>query len=96
MPNNERTPLIGNGQSALGHSISALRAPPGQPNFISSFYWLVTTSYLNVLLVFIPLGILAEKLQWAPVWIFSLNFLAIMPLAKVSSNCSVGILAKFH
>ncbi|KAG0318033.1 hypothetical protein BGZ99_005914 [Dissophora globulifera] len=37
---------------------------------------------LNVLLVFIPLGIIADKLHWPAVAIFVLNFVAIIPLAK--------------
>jgi len=36
----------------------------------------------NILLLFIPLGILAEKLHWAPATVFTLNFIAIIPLAK--------------
>lgn len=54
------------------------------PTFLSSFRWLITSSWLNLFCIFIPLGIVAEKLQWDAVWIFSLNFLAIVPLAKVS------------
>ncbi|KAF9095138.1 hypothetical protein BGX29_008413 [Mortierella sp. GBA35] len=38
---------------------------------------------INVLLIFIPLGIIADKLHWAPVTIFVLNFIAIIPLAKL-------------
>ncbi|KAF9349493.1 hypothetical protein BGX26_012223 [Mortierella sp. AD094] len=38
---------------------------------------------INVLLVFIPLGIIADKLHWPPVAIFVLNFIAIVPLAKL-------------
>jgi hypothetical protein len=52
---------------------------------VSSLYWLLTSSYINVFLVFVPLGIVAELASWPAVWRFSLNFLAIVPLAKVSS-----------
>ncbi|KAI8600537.1 calcium/proton exchanger [Dissophora ornata] len=38
---------------------------------------------INVLLIFIPLGIIADKLHWPPVAIFVLNFIAIIPLAKL-------------
>ncbi|KAF9356104.1 hypothetical protein BGX34_010098 [Mortierella sp. NVP85] len=37
----------------------------------------------NILLLFIPLGILAEKLHWSPATVFTLNFIAIIPLAKL-------------
>ncbi|KAF9583081.1 hypothetical protein BGW38_010296, partial [Lunasporangiospora selenospora] len=39
-------------------------------------------SKLNVLLIFIPLGIIAEHLHWSDVTVFILNFIAIVPLAK--------------
>ncbi|KAG0202272.1 hypothetical protein BGX28_005157 [Mortierella sp. GBA30] len=38
---------------------------------------------LNILLIFIPLGIIADKLHWPPVSVFLLNFIAIVPLAKL-------------
>lgn len=43
------------------------------------------SSYVNVLLVFVPLGILAYHLKWPPLAVFSLNFLAIIPLAALLS-----------
>lgn len=39
-------------------------------------------SKFNILLVFIPLGIIADKLHWPPAAVFYLNFFAIIPLAK--------------
>ena len=41
------------------------------------------TNYVNVLLVFVPIGILAGLLDWSPVAQFTLNFVAIMPLASL-------------
>ncbi|KAI9235154.1 MAG: Sodium/calcium exchanger protein-domain-containing protein [Podila humilis] len=38
---------------------------------------------INVLLIFIPLGIIAHFLKWPEVAIFLLNFVAIIPLAKL-------------
>ncbi|KAF9913415.1 hypothetical protein BX616_010065 [Lobosporangium transversale] len=38
---------------------------------------------INVLLIFIFLGIMAVKLNWAPETVFLLNFIAIIPLAKL-------------
>ena len=40
---------------------------------------------VNVLLVFVPLGIIAGALHWSPTAIFVLNFLAIVPLASLLS-----------
>uniref|UniRef100_A0A0G4GZY9 Sodium/calcium exchanger membrane region domain-containing protein n=1 Tax=Chromera velia CCMP2878 TaxID=1169474 RepID=A0A0G4GZY9_9ALVE len=42
---------------------------------------LLRGSFLSVLLVFIPLGIAAYQLDWGNVWVFWLNFMAIIPLA---------------
>ena len=41
------------------------------------------TNYVNVLLVFVPLGIIAGMLEWSPVLQFTLNFIAIIPLASL-------------
>jgi hypothetical protein len=41
------------------------------------------SNYTNVLLVFVPIGIAAGALGWDPVTVFSLNFLAIIPLAPL-------------
>lgn len=41
------------------------------------------SSYVNVLLVFVPLGILAGEMHWSALTVFLLNFFAIVPLAAV-------------
>ena len=43
------------------------------------------SSYVNVLLVFVPLGIIAGALRWSPTVVFILNFIAIIPLAALLS-----------
>jgi Ca2+:H+ antiporter len=40
-------------------------------------------SYINVLLVFVPIGIAAGTFSWPAEAVFVLNFLAIIPLAPV-------------
>ncbi|KAN0071491.1 Sodium/calcium exchanger domain containing protein [Elaphomyces granulatus] len=48
--------------------------------------WLTLTSnYVNILLVFVPLGIASHSFEWGPTAIFTLNFLAIIPLASLLS-----------
>jgi hypothetical protein len=42
-------------------------------------------SYANLLLVFVPLGIIAGAQEWDPSAVFIINFLAIFPLASVLS-----------
>ncbi|KAK4128471.1 Calcium/proton exchanger [Parathielavia appendiculata] len=43
------------------------------------------SSWINILLVFVPLGLFAGRQDWGATWVFSLNFLAIIPLAAVLS-----------
>jgi hypothetical protein len=43
----------------------------------------LTNAYLNVLLLFAPLGIVAGALRWDVRAIFTLNFLAIVPLSRL-------------
>ena len=46
-------------------------------------YEILKTNYVNILLVFVPLGIFAGALKWNPTAVFVLNFLAIIPLASL-------------
>lgn len=46
---------------------------------------ILTSNYVNILLVFVPLGIISGVLGWSPVAIFVLNFMAIIPLAALLS-----------
>ena len=50
--------------------------------------------YVNVFLVFVPIGIVAGSTKWDPVTVFILNFLAIIPLASVLSFATEEISAK--
>lgn len=57
--------------------------------------WLTLSSnYVNVLLVFVPLGIIAGALEWSPTWVFILNFIAIIPLAALLSFATEELAAK--
>ncbi|RMD41781.1 hypothetical protein DV735_g3358, partial [Chaetothyriales sp. CBS 134920] len=46
-------------------------------------YEIVTSNYVNVLLVFVPIGIVAGILDWSATAKFTLNFIAIIPLASL-------------
>ena len=52
------------------------------------------SNYVNVLLVFVPLGIIAGIMHWSPVAVFVLNFIAIMPLAALLSFATEELSAK--
>lgn len=86
----ERTALLG------GHLQRMTSTDSGTPyykhsNPIIRYPWLVLhttwevlkTNYVNVFLLFVPLGIIAGLLDWSPVLQFVLNFIAIIPLASL-------------
>lgn len=87
-----RTPLIGRTQSwPVPHGGVAeyrndhrvwVRWP------VESFhvtYATLASNYVNVLLVFVPLGIVSGYFGWSATTTFALNFLAIVPLASLLS-----------
>jgi len=57
---------------------------------VPAHIWNVTkvtllSSWINILLIFVPIGIIAGNREWGAPWVFSLNFFAIIPLAAVLS-----------
>ena len=48
-------------------------------------YQTLASNYVNVLLVFVPLGVVSGAVGWSPTATFVLNFLAIIPLASLLS-----------
>lgn len=56
------------------------------PTMVVRLTWLtLVRDYVNLLLVFVPLGIIAGALHWDPAAVFTLNFFAIIPLASLLS-----------
>ncbi|PWY82913.1 calcium ion transporter Vcx1 [Aspergillus heteromorphus CBS 117.55] len=56
------------------------------PHRVAHLTWqTLVRDYVNVFLVFVPLGIIAGALHWDSTVIFTLNFLAIIPLASLLS-----------
>lgn len=54
-------------------------------SFFLKTYETLTSNPVNVLLVFVPLGIISGAVGWSPMATFILNFLAIIPLASLLS-----------
>lgn len=52
------------------------------------------SNYVNILLVFVPLGIVAGAFKWNPTVVFVLNFFAIVPLAAILSFATEEISLK--
>ncbi|KAJ4295161.1 Vacuolar calcium ion transporter [Kalmusia sp. IMI 367209] len=85
---NESTPLLGQQH----HDDSKWKSY--SRNVYRMVWGTLCSNYVNVLLVFVPLGIIAGKLQWSPTAVFILNFIAIMPLAALLSFATEELAAK--
>ena len=55
------------------------------PTFVASFKYFFLGSWFNVLLIFIPLSFVSHFLNWDAALRFAFSFMAIVPLAKVST-----------
>ena len=84
----EHTPLIG---TTRPDESAITRLPK---HFLHLVYATLVSSYVNVFLVFVPLGILAGALGWNPTAVFILNFIAIIPLAALLSFATEELSAK--
>ena len=81
--------------SLLAHPFQHSNGPPPYeddrvwvrwPSKVVHTTWEVLKSnYVNVLLVFVPLGIISGAMGWSPTAVFIMNFFAIVPLAALLS-----------
>lgn len=103
---NERTPMLAHVSSRVhqmtGRVASVLdeddeddRAWVRIPKRTARAVWkTLASNYVNLLLVFVPLGIIAGAAGWNPTTVFILNFLAIIPLAALLSFATEELAAK--
>lgn len=100
--NNERTPLISTVQNNL-HLTDAHGKPlyeDDRPwvrypaNFAHLTWQTLSSNYVNVLLVFVPVGIVLGAMGMDPTAVFITNFLAIVPLAALLSFATEELSAK--
>jgi Ca2+:H+ antiporter len=85
---NERSPLLNGGTSSEASSTSYRDAETSLWSPLNSLRLLwatVSSNFSNVLLVFVPLGIVAGAIEASPTIVFTFNFLAIIPLASILS-----------
>jgi Ca2+:H+ antiporter len=108
MPATETTPCInGNGDARRYSTFTSLFTKthtPGEESDHLFVRWPATgftitkitllSNYVNILLVFVPLGIVAGAMGWNPTAVFILNFFAIIPLAAVLSFATEEISMK--
>jgi Ca2+:H+ antiporter len=79
-----QTPLLGRMPVQQQHPASYLHRIR-QNHLVDAILTVLFSNYVNVLLIFLPLGIISGALDWAPPVVFGFNFLAIMPLAALLS-----------
>jgi Ca2+:H+ antiporter len=108
MPADENTGLLnGNGvrrEGTLHELFLNKRHTPGMDSENTLIRWnanvfnvakvTLLSNYVNILLVFVPLGIVAGATGWNPTVVFILNFFAIVPLAAVLSFATEEISVK--
>ncbi|KAF4554843.1 Vacuolar calcium ion transporter-like protein 2 [Elsinoe fawcettii] len=103
----ENTPLVNGHSSRLNSVTSILHRSDGQPLWederpyikwpalVAHKTWQVLASnYVNVLLVFVPAGIILGEIGANPTAVFIVNFFAIIPLAALLSFATEEISAK--
>ncbi|KAF1845070.1 vacuolar calcium ion transporter-like protein /H(+) exchanger [Cucurbitaria berberidis CBS 394.84] len=86
----ETTPLIGRTQNHENES----RFKTFPKHVLHLTYATLASNYVNVFLVFVPIGIIAGALGWNPTAVFVLNFIAIIPLAALLSFATEELSAK--
>ncbi|KIJ44272.1 hypothetical protein M422DRAFT_168682, partial [Sphaerobolus stellatus SS14] len=81
----ENTPLLQNGNSSrsFGRRVASFIKGDGQPSFLESFKYFFFHSWINLLLLFIPVSGVSHYMNWDAGLRFILSFLAIIPLAKL-------------
>ncbi|TFK94786.1 calcium/proton exchanger [Polyporus arcularius HHB13444] len=84
----DRTPLLENGNGAQPPKPFFARlkdnlSTHGQPSWLASYKFFFFGSYLNVLLLFVPLSFFSHFLNWDAALVFAFSFIAIMPLAAL-------------
>lgn len=94
----ETSPLLENGGrhpdtdnlSFASRTASFLKGV-GEPSWPESFKFFIFGTWFNILLVFIPLSFVSHYLNWDAGLRFLFSFMAIVPLAKVSTSLLVSL-----
>jgi Ca2+:H+ antiporter len=88
----ERTRLLENGgqngeppHKPFAQRATAFFKAEGEPSWVASYKYFWFGAWVNILLIFVPLSFLAHHLNWDAPLRFIFSFIAIMPLAKVST-----------
>lgn len=87
--NGESSPLLGGPRT---ESIYALH--PGSPTNLHSIKNFLFSSYLNALLIAVPLSFLSKYLEWGSQANFVISFIAIIPLASLLGDATEQVALK--
>lgn len=66
----------------------------GSKRFVGHFKDAVFSNWVNVLLIFVPVGIAVEAVGASPAIIFAMNAIAIVPLAGLLSHATESVAAR--
>uniref|UniRef100_K3WM20 Sodium/calcium exchanger membrane region domain-containing protein n=1 Tax=Globisporangium ultimum (strain ATCC 200006 / CBS 805.95 / DAOM BR144) TaxID=431595 RepID=K3WM20_GLOUD len=96
----EKTPLLPSGESGMHHasrSYSASSMGAATPSWredaraIRSFF---LGQWLNLLLLAAPLAVWSYAAEWSDIWVFTFNFLVMIPLANMLGEATESL--AFH
>ncbi|KAF8274868.1 Sodium/calcium exchanger protein-domain-containing protein [Lactarius quietus] len=91
MSHTEQSPLL-NGypreRRSFYHSTLTFVRAEGEPSWVDSYRWFVFGSWVNLLLLLVPLAAAAHYLHWDAPLRFGFSFAAIIPLAKLLGDAT--------
>ncbi|QIW95542.1 hypothetical protein AMS68_001060 [Peltaster fructicola] len=82
---------IENGETTIAKPTYPQRAIAGSKRFVQHVKNTLCSSYINILLIFVPIGIAAEAAHLSPTIIFALNAIAIVPLASILATATEAV-----
>ncbi|KAH9079575.1 Calcium/proton exchanger [Lactarius deliciosus] len=91
MPPTEQSPLL-NGhprqRRSLYQSFVVFVKAEGEPSWLASYRWFIFGSWLNLLLLLVPIAAASHYLNWDAPLRFGFSFVAIVPLAKLLGDAT--------
>ena len=95
MPPSEQSPLLNGHQQqppSFYQKFLTLLKAEGEPSWLESYRWFFFGSWLNLLLLLVPVAAVSHYSNWDAPLRFGFSFVAIIPLAKV---CTILIIPDF-
>ena len=95
----EQSPLLNGNprvRGSLYQSTLAFVKAEGEPSWLDSYRWFVFGSWLNLLLLLVPVATIAHYQHWDAPLRFGFSFIAIVPLAKVRTQGAVQVVSRLR